>query len=52
MKPDNFCLSSKKNKAIFSDDRNLREILYFMLSSKIEEDRNSIFETKIDLATV
>jgi len=52
LKPDNFSLSSKENRAIFSDDRNLCEILYFMLCGKIEEDHNSIFERKIDLATV
>jgi len=52
MKPDNFSLSSKEDKAIFSDDRNLCDIVYFMLCGKVDEDRNSIFERKIDVTTV
>ena len=51
LKPDNFSLSSKQDKAIFSDDPNLCEMLHFILYNRAIDRNNSLFERKMDLAT-
>ncbi len=51
LKPDDFSLSSDEDKAIFSDDQNLCDMIYFILFNKTIENRNSVSE-KTDLVTV
>ncbi|MFQ6094620.1 MAG: TrmB family transcriptional regulator [Candidatus Bathyarchaeia archaeon] len=51
LKPDNFSLSSKQDKAIFSNDQNLCEMFHLLLYGRAQKQYNSLLEGKMDLAT-
>lgn len=51
LKPDNFSISSKQDKAIFSDDQNLCEMFHLLLYGRADEHRNSFSYRRMDLAT-
>lgn len=52
LKPDNFSLSSKEDKAIFSEDENICEMMDSIVCSKANEKGDLTLEEKTDLATI
>ena len=53
LKPDNFSLSSKQDKAIFSNDKSLCEMFHFLLyNNRVNKRQGSLLEGEMDLVTV